>query len=114
MRLRTVALAAVVLIGTIGSNVAVGEVPRPAARFRVRITEFAFTPRNLQVRVGDTIVWTNFGTMTHNSVAAENVWNSGPLAPEQSFSLVVNQTGNFGYRCTFHPQLMRGTVRVIP
>lgn len=115
MRLPTIALAVAVLAGTVTPPVAVGEgEARPAARFRVSITEFKFTPKNLQVRVGDRIVWTNNGTMVHTSTANGGMWNSGNLAPEARFAFTFNATGTFPYRCTIHPVQMQGTVRVIP
>ena len=115
MRISTLVLAFAVLPGTVGPLAAVGEEEaRPAARIRVSVTEFQFTPRNVQVRVGDTVVWTNNGTMTHTSTANGGLWNSGNLAPEKSFAFTFNATGQFPYRCTIHPVQMRGGVRVIP
>jgi plastocyanin len=115
MRLHTMALAVAVLAGTGGPLVAVGQEVAPRARVvRVEMTEFKFTPRNVQVHVGDTVKWTNNGTMIHTSTSNTNVWNSGNLAPGASVSFTFNTTGKFPYHCILHPALMQGTVRVVP
>lgn len=115
MRLRTIALALAVLPMTGGSRAAVGQdQARPAARVRVSITEFKFTPKNVQVHVGDTIVWINNGTMIHTSTATGGQWNSGALAPGARFGFTPTATGLLPYLCNVHPTQMQGTVRVIP
>ena len=51
----------------------------------------SFVPRNAIIRVGDTVVWTNFDTtMAHNVVADDGSFTSG--APD---------TGVWTYRRTF-------------
>jgi plastocyanin len=114
MRFRTIALAIAILAGNLGSLDAVDEGAGPAARFVVSITEFRFTPKNIQVRVGDMIVWKNNGTMVHTTTANGGLWNSGNMAPEARFAFTFNSTGTFPYRCGLHPVQMQGTVRVVP
>jgi plastocyanin len=105
-------LAVTLLAGAAASRAAVQDAA-PNARFRVKIVDFAFTPRNMQVRVGDTITWTNNGSMVHNSVATNGHWNSGNLNPGASFTFRFMTAGLFPYRCSLHPVQMTGTVRVI-
>jgi plastocyanin len=114
MRLRTIALTLAILPGMVGSQAAVGEEKRPEARVRVVITEFKFTPRNVQVKVGDTVVWTNQGTMVHTSTANGGQWNSGNIAPGGRFAFKFTTAGAFPYLCTLHPVQMTGMVRVVP
>ena len=112
MRFAVMGLAVAFLAGTAGSRAAVGQ-ETPNARFRVKIIDFAFTPRNMQVRVGDTITWTNNGTMVHTSTANNGHWNSGNLAPGASFTFRFMTAGLFPYRCNLHPLQMTGNVRVV-
>jgi plastocyanin len=121
MRLRTVALTVAVLAGTVGPVAAVGQAsaspagPRQInATIPVSIVNFAFQPKNVQVHVGDTVMWTNNSTSNHTTSAKGMVWNSGTLAPGATFSFTFNTTGTFLYRCNFHPTTMRGGVRVVP
>lgn len=115
MKLDTVVLALALLPGTVGSRAEADQrQARPAARIRVLVTEFQFTPRNVQVHVGDTIVWQNNGTMIHTSTANGGLWNSGNLAPEARFGFTFSSAGTFPYHCAIHPVQMQGTVRVIP
>lgn len=62
-----------------------------------------FTPDNVTVSQGGAVVWFNNGNQTH--VVAANVtangglptFNSGPISPGASFSLIFNQTGIYHY-----------------
>jgi plastocyanin len=114
MRLRTIALALAVLPAMVGSQAVVGEEKAPAVRVRVSITEFQFTPKNVQVHVGDTVVWTNNGAMIHTSTANGGQWNSGNIPPEGRFPFKFTTAGTFPYVCGLHPLQMKGTVRVLP
>jgi len=84
-----------------------------------------FTPDNVTLPVGGTVMWFNDGNITHtvaaNATANSGLptFNSGPIAPGGRFSLVFSQTGTYQYYDpTYAPLLthglMRGTVTVIP
>src|SRR5689334_22784938 len=80
---------------------AVGTVSSRAATFVVRMSNFAFTPANLTVDVGDTVVWTNTVITGHDTVS-QGVWASALLARGQTFSFTFNNAGTFNYVCTPH------------
>jgi len=71
----------------------------------------SFSPRELTITVGDTIVWRNVDIVRHNAVRPET-FNSGDLRGGQTFSWVAADTGEVRYRCTIH-QRMRGTLHVV-
>lgn len=78
----------------------------------VDIVEFSFSPDPVEISVGDTITWTNQGTVPHTATAEDRgVLQSGPISPGASFSQVFNQAGEFPYFCEFHPN-MHGTIVV--
>jgi plastocyanin len=113
-------LAVALLVGTVGPLAAVGHAgASPAGRAGVRATvpvsivEFMFTPKNVQVHVGDTVTWTNNGAVTHTTTAKGGTWDSGNLAPGAMFSFTFNNTGTFLYRCNIHHS-MKGGIRVVP
>jgi plastocyanin len=57
------------------------------------------------------VTWTNNDNTTHTSVSDGNVWNSGAIAPQASFSRTFPTAGSFPYHCSIHPNMV-GTVTV--
>jgi plastocyanin len=78
----------------------------------VDIREFFFSPDPVEVSAGDTITWTNQGTVPHTATAEDRgVLQSGPIQPGDSFRQVFATAGTFNYFCEFHPN-MHGTIIV--
>jgi plastocyanin len=101
--------------GSVPQQKAVGqEKAKTGAIIQVSISEFKFSPKRLIIHVGDTVKWTNTGTMTHTSTANNALWDSGFLPPGGTFSFTFNNTGTSPYHCTVHPTLMTGIIRVKP
>ena len=70
----------------------------------VLIENMRFSPEALAVHPGDRIVWRNNDLVPHTATAtAAKVFDSGSIAPGQSWSTVVRQKGKVPYVCTFHP-----------
>ncbi len=68
----------------------------------VELSDFQFSPDSLTIEVGDTVRWTNV-TGTHNVVADDNSFTSGPAAPAPwTFEHVFAATGNNPYYCEPH------------
>jgi plastocyanin len=78
----------------------------------VTIQNFSFSPASLNVKMGDTVVWTNKDSVAHNVVGT----NGGPASPaiptNGTYSYTFMSPGTFAYRCTFHPAMPPGTVVV--
>ena len=80
--------------------------------YNVEIRNFAFAPSTLDVKVGDTITWTNKDNMQHTVTSnSGNELDSQYLSNGNSYSHTFTQTGTFAYHCTPHPY-MKGTVIV--
>ena len=93
------ALAALALAGCGGEPAA----PRAHA---VEIRDFAFVPADLEVAPGDTVVWTNRDVVPHTATAADGAWDSGEIAANASWRLVVPDGGAAAeYRCAYHPTM---------
>lgn len=75
----------------------------------VRPSEWAYDPGVLDVKVGDTVVWRNAGTVDH-SVMGE-AFDSGLLKPGVTWERTFDGPGVWSYRCRPHPW-MTGVVRV--
>jgi plastocyanin len=76
-------------------------------------SDFQFSPAVINVAVGTTVVWTNHSSLgiAHTTTSDGGKWDSGNLAPGQSFSFTFTSAGSFPYHCTIHP-FMHGTVNV--
>ena len=78
----------------------------------VRIQDFAFSPAQINVARGGTVIWVNCGTNQHSSTSdAGGVWDSGFLARFATFSRTFDTAGNFPFHCNPHP-FMQATVVV--
>jgi plastocyanin len=77
-----------------------------AAHFDVAISNFAFNPESLNVRVGDTVNWTNNDAAPHTSTSNTAVWSSPTLSQGQSFSFIFSSVGHFPYHCAIHTHML--------
>ncbi len=104
-----------VLFGT----VAAAAVPAPTSVLasvpmvhEVEIKSFKFEPAILQVRVGDTIRWTNNDVAPHTATAKDFSWDTGELEHSGSGEVVVTASMESSYFCVFHPH-MKGKIKII-
>jgi len=78
--------------------------------YNVEIKGMQFQPAELTLQKGDTVLWTNHDIVTHDVTEEKNkLWTSVPLAPGQSWSLVVNESAD--YYCSIHV-VMKGKLIV--
>ena len=79
-----------------------------SATHQVNIINFAFVPQTVNVVQSDTVLWINQSVSLHTTTSGVNgtpngFWNSGTMAPGDSFTFVVNLTPNtYPYYCAFH------------
>ncbi|KKQ02672.1 MAG: Blue (Type 1) copper domain protein [Parcubacteria group bacterium GW2011_GWB1_36_5] len=79
--------------------------------YNVLIQNFAFSQKFINVKRGDTVVWTNKDSAPHtvtggNSGPASNTLNVGG-----TYNFTFNTAGTFDYHCAFHPS-MTGSIVV--
>ena len=78
--------------------------------YSVEIKQMKFQPASLTVQKGDTVIWTNHDIVMHDVTEEKSkAWTSGPLAPGQSWSLVVTESAD--YYCSIH-LVMKGKLTV--
>ena len=75
-----------------------------------------FSHGRTEIDVGEALAWTNVDGVPHTVTAgsrgqASGEFDSGPIAPGQSFALRFDRPGEFQFTCTLHPS-MTGTVVV--
>ena len=97
-----------------GSTISVSIVPGAST-----LTDTAFQPNPVNVKVGDTVRWTNNDNTIHTVIEGnpatggevEGGFASEILGPGVTFEHTFNQTGTFEYYCNLHPNMV-GTVIV--
>jgi plastocyanin len=74
----------------------------------VMVSNFVFTPQDLNVTVGDTVEWQwveGTHTTTSDSTAGIDVWDSPISSSVPVFSVVIRTPGVHNYHCTPHQSL---------
>ena len=87
-----------------------------ADAIKVDIKLFQFKPKELEVKKGTTVTWTNGDAIDHSVTAgkpgkAAQDFDSGFFTKGGSFSHTFDAAGNFTYFCKRHPN-MQATVKV--
>ena len=83
-----------------------------AAPVTVKLGEFYFAPRVVTVHVGQPVRFVNVGKIDH-TVSAPGTIRPRPLGHGDVQTVRFAKPGLVRYVCTFHPTLMRGTIRVV-
>ncbi len=76
---------------------------------QVSIKNFAFDPAILNIKVGDTVTWTNNDSAAHR--ISGNGFQSSDMANGQTYSFKFTAAGTYDYICSIHPS-MKGTIVV--
>jgi plastocyanin len=83
--------------------------PRPqqaaAATTEVKIDNFSFSPQEITVSAGTTILWTNRDDIPHTVVSDDKVFKSKVLDTDQQFSFTFAKPGTYPYFCSVHPKM---------
>jgi plastocyanin len=109
---RILAVLAIAMIPLAGCG---GDDPEPdaaaakAGAATVRMVDNAFEAKSITVEVGDEVTWTNAGAAPHTATADD--FDSGTVAPGETFTWTAEKPGTVTYVCTFHPG-MEGTITV--
>ncbi len=75
----------------------------------VAVADNSFSPAGVKVAVGDTVTFENEGQIAH-TVTGDG-FDSGTMAPGDTFAFKASEAGTFSYVCSFHPG-MQGTIEV--
>jgi len=93
--------------------------PAPAPRATVsggsgavQITNYAFQPASLTVKVGTRLTWTNHDATAHTATADQGTFDTGTLNQGQSKTIDFKRPGTYAYHCIFHA-FMTATIKVV-
>lgn len=117
-RVRAIAAASAFLgVLVIAAWALAGPVPRVAKRetaavtqsaatkLEVRIKDFAFQPKSLEVPVGATVTWTNADEDAHTVTSSSGAFSSPGLDHGETFSQTFTAPGTYDYHCALHPHM---------
>jgi plastocyanin len=77
----------------------------------VDIAKFAFSPKEITVAPGTTIVWINHDETPHTVSASDHAFVSQALDTDDRYEHTFAEEGDVPYFCTVHP-FMTGVVHV--
>jgi plastocyanin len=85
----------------------------PAAEVhRVVMKAVDFAPKQITVRVGDTVEWVNEDIVAHTATARDRSWDVNVLS-KRSGRMTMQAPGTVSYFCRYHPN-MKGEIVVAP
>jgi plastocyanin len=79
----------------------------------VAISNYAFAPKALTVKVGTRVSWTNHDSTAHTATADASGFDTGTVAPHATKTIDFKHPGTFTYHCAFHA-FMTATITVKP
>jgi plastocyanin len=107
-------IASSVLGAAVGSLLAAGVLFARAedAPSTVFIDNFVFAPKELKVKAGTTVTWTNRDDIPHGIASSNNAFaKSKAMDTDESYSFTFTTPGNYQYFCYLHPHMV-GSIAV--
>src|ERR1700741_4104070 len=100
-----------VLGAVVGSVLAASGVsPRADGPSTVSIDNFSFAPKELTVKAGTTVTWTNRDDIPHGIASSNNAFKRSPaLDTDESYSFTFTTPGTYQYFCYLHPHMVGST-----
>ena len=77
----------------------------------VAIRSFKFVPNEVNIKAGETVVWTNEDSAPHTVESSDGTLKSDELSKSDTYSYTFTKPGKYGYICGIHPS-MKGSVTV--
>lgn len=96
---------------TPASSTPTSTTPATPQDFDIHIKGFAFNPASYPEELGGTVSWINDDAVAHTVTADDGSFDSGPLAPGQSFTHAFPVAGTVAYHCKIHAT-MKGAIVV--
>jgi len=93
------------LLTAAGCRQSVNSAPGPR-NVSIQMQDYRFVPKTTQVAPGSAVQWTNRGQVPHTATADNGAFDSGSVAPGQSYTWHLPADAQPGstlyYHCTFH------------
>jgi amicyanin len=82
-----------------------------AADPEVKIDNFTFSPPQLTVKAGTTVIWVNEDDIPHTVTSSARAFKSKALDSEDTYTFTFTTPGTYTYFCGLHPH-MTGSIVV--
>lgn len=76
------------------------------------VKSYRFDPQVIEVAIGSEVTWTNDDDFPHNVHFLTGSDDTHDLPIGEEVSVAFDESGEFYYECSLHPQQMRGKVIV--
>ena len=96
-----------------GAPKVTGNVVSGPQTYNIEISNMAFSPAELNIKAGDSVIWTNKDNVKHiiiSSRAGEML--SKTLANGDNYTHMFNKTGEFNYTCAIYYNKLKGQIIV--
>jgi len=77
----------------------------------VKIDNFTFNPKQITVKVGDTVSWVNHDDIPHTVTSKTQAFRSKAMDTDDKFTFTFTTPGTYAYFCALHP-MMTGSIVV--
>jgi plastocyanin len=84
---------------------------QPLADIGVDMKNIQFKPKNITIKPGDEVTWTNRDTAQHDATARNGDFETDLLSKGETATIPLNDPGTINYYCTVHPT-MEGKITV--
>ncbi len=85
-----------------------------AEEVQITIQNFAYEPKNITVKKGTKVTWTNKDSVKHDVASDDGSAAGGPKGPllgkGESYSHTFETVGTFNYHCTPHPYMKASVI----
>lgn len=73
----------------------------------VDIKKFKFTPQQLTIKAGDTVIWKNIEKRQYHNVWFKQLFEEEPeiIFPGENYQLSFDKPGSYPYSCGPHPKM---------
>ena len=102
-------IASIMLGAVVGSALAAGVLFARAEdpSSTVSIDNFTFSPKELKVKAGTTVTWTNHDDIAHGIASSNNAFaKSKVIDTDDSYSFTFTAPGTYQYFCYIHPHMV--------
>ncbi|MBI3027262.1 cupredoxin family copper-binding protein [Candidatus Woesearchaeota archaeon] len=93
------------------SDKTIGRSAESGKAVAVAIRGFKFVPAEVNIKVGEKVVWTNEDSAPHTVESADGDLRSDELSTGDTYSYTFTKSGKHDYICGIHPS-MKGSVTV--
>jgi plastocyanin len=86
---------------------AVNIAPTTQAAAVVKIDNFNFDPKELNITAGTVVTWQNADDVPHTATSKDDpqLFDSGPLDTDEKYSFTFSKAGKYTYYCKVHPHM---------